>query len=138
MSRHDEIHRLLDQLRDAVPELRGVLVASTDGLAIAHSMNEQIDVDRVAAMAATALGVGKRIAETLGAGELMETNVRGTSGQIFLYAAGSQAILAVIAPELTNVGLVHLEARGTAGQIGPVIEGPARTVVPGGLTGGVA
>ena len=123
MSRQTELQNQIQSLHQAIPELRGALVASTDGLSIAHALGAGIDADRVAAMAATALGVGKRIADTLGAGVFAETSVRGQDGQIFLYAAGPQAMLAVIAPEPCNVGLVHLEARAIAQQIATTMGG---------------
>ena len=42
----------------------------------------------------------------------------GAEGQIFLYAAGPKGVLAVIAPKGGNAGLIHLEARGIAKEVG--------------------
>lgn len=120
MNRSEQLNQIIHGLRQAVADLNGVLIASTDGLSIAQALSSGIDPNRVAAMAATALGVGRRIAETLQAGSFSETSVRGSHGQIFLYAAGDQAILAVIATAEANVGLIHLEARDAARNIANV------------------
>lgn len=116
MSKQEELQSIIDQLRNAVPEIRGAIIASTDGLAIAQSLSSG-DPNRVAAMAATALGLGKRITNTLNAGTLSETTVTGSEGQIFLYAAGSKGVLALITSREANVGLINLEARDAAQRV---------------------
>jgi predicted regulator of Ras-like GTPase activity (Roadblock/LC7/MglB family) len=117
MSKQEALRSVLDSLRMAIPELQGALVASTDGLPITHSFTNGADPNRVAAMAATTLGVAKRISESLSAGTFAEASVRGDNGQIFLYAAGSKAVLAVLAPQECNVGLIQMEARDAAAAI---------------------
>ncbi|MDZ7704086.1 MAG: roadblock/LC7 domain-containing protein [Trueperaceae bacterium] len=116
MSKQAELQSIIDNLRNAIPELRGAIIASSDGLAIAQSLSSG-DPNRVAAMAATALGLGKRITDTLGAGTLSETTVSGNEGQIFLYSAGTKGVLALIAKSGANVGLINLEARDAAQSI---------------------
>lgn len=44
------------------PELHGVMIASSDGLPISHNFPES-EAEWVATMAATAIGLGKRITE---------------------------------------------------------------------------
>jgi uncharacterized protein len=111
MGKQEALQQCLVGLRAAIPEIRGVLIASTDGLPMAQNLSGSEDPNRVAAMAATALGLGKRIADTLSAGALTETTVSGTNGQIFLYAAGGKGVLVVVAAAGANVGLINLEAR---------------------------
>jgi uncharacterized protein len=111
VGKQEALQQSLASLRAAIPEIRGVLIASTDGLPMAQNLSGSEDPNRVAAMAATALGLGKRIADTLSAGALTETTVSGTNGQIFLYAAGGKGVLVVVAAAGANVGLINLEAR---------------------------
>lgn len=117
MSKQAQLQTIIGGLRQAIPEIQGVLVASTDGLPIAHEMPSGADANRTAAMAATALGLGKRITSALEFGEMRETLVNGTDGQLFLYACGVHGVLALLAPVDANVGLIHLEARNAAGEI---------------------
>jgi len=121
MSKQETLYQTINQLRASIPELRGAIVASSDGLAIAHSLSNGEDPNRVAAMAATALGLGKRISESLNAGSLTETSVSGTNAQIYLYAAGQKGVLAVVAPAGANIGLIHMEAREAAKAIASIL-----------------
>jgi hypothetical protein len=120
MSRQEELQKIVENLRSAISDARGIIIASTDGLAISHSLSGA-DPNRVAAMAATALGLGKRIIDTLNAGTFSETSVSGSDGQIFVYAAGLKGVLAVICGHGVNIGLIHLEARDAAKSIGEIL-----------------
>jgi uncharacterized protein len=98
--------------------LKGVLLASNEGLPIAHIFTNGADPNRVAAMAATASSLGRRISESLSAGALGEVIVQAEEGALFVYSAGSKAVLAVLSPQNGNAGLIHLEARAAAKEIG--------------------
>jgi hypothetical protein len=121
MEKQDAIQQAIDRLFTAIPQLDGVLLASTDGLPIAHSFSTGGDPNRVAAMAAAALGLGKRIGETFNSGMLTELSVRGTEGQMFLYAAGSKGVLALTVPVSANIGMIHIAARHAARRIAEVL-----------------
>ncbi|PTY06073.1 hypothetical protein DB346_01520 [Verrucomicrobia bacterium LW23] len=120
MATNDQLQVIIENLRSAVPELRGVIVATTDGLAIAHSLSSG-DANRIAAMVATALGLGKRICDTIGGGALSETSFSGATGQVYVYAGGAKGVLGVLAGPGSNVGLIHLEARDAAGKIQQIL-----------------
>ncbi|MBB6099166.1 hypothetical protein HNR42_002602 [Deinobacterium chartae] len=123
MSKQAQLQASLERLRSALPELRGALIATTDGLSIAHALGANVEPSRMSAMAATALGLGKRITSALSAGHMTETSVTGTDGQVFIYAAGEAGVLAILAPHGTNVGLIHLEARDVAREIAALLGG---------------
>jgi hypothetical protein len=117
MSKHEALKGHIEALRDAIPELKGVLLASTEGLPIAHSLSNGVEPNRVAAMAAAAYSLGRRVCDAMATGALGEIAVRGDEGWLFIYAAGAKAVLAVMAPQNANAGLVHLEARPAAKEI---------------------
>ncbi len=116
MSLSEDLNQILSNLRTSVPEIRGTLVASTDGMIIASNMASG-DPSRMAAMVATALGLGKKICETFGGGTLSETSVSGNEGQAFIYSAGQKGVLGVIVASGANVGLIHLECRDAVKKI---------------------
>jgi uncharacterized protein len=118
MAKLDEILKNLESLRAAIPELSGVLLASMEGLPIAHAFTSGEDPKRVAAMAAAGAAMGKRLTDSLHSGPLSEVSISGDSGQVFLYSIGSKAVLAVLGPNMVNAGLIHLEARQIASDIG--------------------
>lgn len=118
MAKLEQLQKSIDGLRTAIPDLKGVLLASSEGLPIAHSLTNGADANRVAAMAAAASSLGRRVSDSLHTGSFEEITVTGGEGQIFLYSAGAKGVLAVIGAAGCNAGLVHLEARGVAKEIG--------------------
>jgi predicted regulator of Ras-like GTPase activity (Roadblock/LC7/MglB family) len=107
MVKHEALKNHLDSLRSSIPELKGV----------AHSLSNGTDPNRVAAMAAAASNLGRRISESMATGGLSEVSIRGDEGALFVYSAGPKAVLAVMGPLDSNAGLIHLEARGVAKEI---------------------
>jgi len=118
MAKVEALKNHLEALRNAIPELKGVLLASSEGLPIAHSLTNGADPNRVAAMAAAATTLGRKVTETMNAGTLGEVSVQADEGALFVYSAGAKAVLVVLSPQGGNAGLIHLEARDTAKQIG--------------------
>lgn len=118
-----ELTRIIVDLQQAIPDLEGVMIASVDGLAIAHDFPEE-DADRIAAMAATALGLGARIADRTNLGELAEAVIRGEHGYLVVYDAGETAVLVLLGPLDSNLGLMRIEARVAAVEIKQVLGAP--------------
>jgi predicted regulator of Ras-like GTPase activity (Roadblock/LC7/MglB family) len=117
MSRRDRIQQGIDQLRMTVPDLQGVLLATSEGMPLVHSIGEKEDPGRIAALAAAVTSLGRRVTEALASGSCQEVSVVGSEGQMLLYAAGPKAVLAVLGPAHLNQGLVQLAARNAAQQI---------------------
>ena len=67
---------------------------------------------------AAASGLGRRISESISAGALNEVSVQADDAALYIYSAGSKAVLAVLSPQGGNAGLIHLEARAAAKEIG--------------------
>ncbi|GAA0470528.1 MULTISPECIES: roadblock/LC7 domain-containing protein [Streptomyces] len=111
----------LIRLRARVPQLTGALAASTDGLVLAHD-TAGAEAESVAALTAAALGVALRLAEATGQGDFRELLVRGEEGYVATYAAGSAAVLTLLAEPRINVGRLHLEARRSSARIGEVVD----------------
>ncbi|PYT17464.1 MAG: hypothetical protein DMG59_07220 [Acidobacteria bacterium] len=118
MAKSEELKSHIEALRNAIPELKGVLLASNEGLPVAHSLSNGADPSRVAAMAAAASNLGRRISDSINAGTLGEVSIQADDGALFVYSAGNKAVLAVLSPQGGNAGLIHLEARVTAKDIG--------------------
>ncbi|WP_245935163.1 roadblock/LC7 domain-containing protein [Acidipropionibacterium virtanenii] len=115
-----ELSQVLAQMRRGIPELHGTMIASVDGLAVAHDFPEA-DAERVAAMAATALGLGKRITERTELGGLAEAVIRGDNGYLVVYSAGDDAVLVLQGPVDSNLGLMRIEARAAAVEIKQIL-----------------
>lgn len=120
MSAEADVLAELKRLRVRMPQLTGALAASTDGLILASDTG---DAEGVAALTAAALGVSARLTEATGQGGFRELLVRGDRGYVATYAAGSSAVLTLLAGPRVNVGRLHLEARRSGGRIGELVDG---------------
>ncbi|MEV6163040.1 roadblock/LC7 domain-containing protein [Streptomyces sp. NPDC052052] len=111
----------LQRLRARVPLLSGAVAASTDGLVLAHDA-PGLEAEGIAALTAAGLGVALRMAEATGRGGFRELLVRGESGYLATYAAGSSAVLTLLAEDRINVGRLHLEGRRAGARIGELVD----------------
>jgi predicted regulator of Ras-like GTPase activity (Roadblock/LC7/MglB family) len=100
----------LGRLRSRVPELAGSVLATTDGLVVAHDAHD-IEPDSIAALAAAHLALARRFAHAVNHGDLRESVVECDRGYITSYTAGPNALLTVVTSGDANLAMVHLEAR---------------------------
>ncbi|MET8575707.1 roadblock/LC7 domain-containing protein [Streptomyces sp. NPDC005012] len=112
-----EIREELRGLRSRVPELTGALLASADGLVLAHETPPGTEPEGLAALTAAALGVGARLTDAARRGDFRELLVRGSAGYVATYAAGPAAVLTLLAGDRVNVGRLHLEGRRAGSRI---------------------
>ncbi|AEW98872.1 roadblock/LC7 domain-containing protein [Streptantibioticus cattleyicolor] len=129
MAARPDVHDELRRLRARLPGLTGSLAASSDGLLIAHDTTAPAEAESLAALTAVALEVGRRLTGTTGAGAFRELLVHGTEGYAATYAAGTTAVLTVLAGPRANVARMHLEGRRAGTRIGELVDGP-RTPPP--------
>ncbi len=113
----------LDALRQRLSELSGSVLATTDGLLLAHDAHE-LAADGVAALAAAHLGLAQRFADVVGHGELRETVIECAAGSITTYAVGAAAVLTVLSRPRANLARIHLEARRTAQRVAALVDVP--------------
>lgn len=119
----------LQRLRVRVPQVTGALVASVDGLVLAHDA-PGVEPEGVAALTATALGVTQRLADATEQGAFRELLVRGADGYVATYAAGDTAVLTLLAEDRINVGRLHLEGRRSSIRIGELTAPPEEETPP--------
>jgi predicted regulator of Ras-like GTPase activity (Roadblock/LC7/MglB family) len=111
----------LRRLRD-VPDVVGSVLAGADGLLIASDLH-RVEPDTIAAMAAAHTGLARRFVETVGIGSFRETVIQADAGLLASYAAGTAALLTVVARQQINVARLHLAARVAAQRIGAAVDG---------------
>lgn len=115
----------LRRLRGRLADIEGSVVATTDGLVVAHDLGDSetyaAEPEGVAALAAVNLGLSQRIADTASHGALQETVVRGTFGQVVTYTAGDRAILTILVRTDGELGSLHREARGVAERVAAIL-----------------
>lgn len=109
-------HDALARLRTTVPGVRGALVASVDGRPYASYLPDH-DEESTAAIVAASLGLGHRLADLTGEGDVSEIVVRSGSGYVVIYAVGERGVLTVLTTPAANLALLHLTARDVAAAI---------------------
>jgi predicted regulator of Ras-like GTPase activity (Roadblock/LC7/MglB family) len=121
MAAESDILDELRRLRSRVPQLTGALAAGVDGLVVAQDA-PGVDPEGLAALTAAALGIAVRMADATGQGDFRELLVRGIDGYVATYAAGSSAVLTLLAQDRVNVGRLHLEGRRAGARIGELVD----------------
>ncbi|MGV6818591.1 MAG: roadblock/LC7 domain-containing protein [Thiotrichales bacterium] len=116
MSKNDEFKKIQSELRENVPDISGVMIASNEGLSISTDFPED-DAVRVAAVSAAASGLGTRISTNAALGEPEEIMVKGKEGLMLIYLAGEKGVLSIRASARGNLGLVRLEASSAAKEV---------------------
>lgn len=112
----DHVRAELRALRAKVTGIDGSLVATGDGLLIAHDI-PGLEPTRLAALISTTLSLAKQAVRAGGRGEFREALARGTTGYLVVYAAGSDAVVAILGDAHLNVGVMQYQARETIEKI---------------------
>ncbi|GGL18017.1 roadblock/LC7 domain-containing protein [Mangrovihabitans endophyticus] len=110
----------LGHLRTRLPELSGSVLATTDGMVVAHDAH-RIEPDSLAALAAAHLALARRFAHAVDHGELRESVVECERGYITSYMAGQVALLTLVTSGSANLAMVHLEARRCVQRLMPML-----------------
>jgi predicted regulator of Ras-like GTPase activity (Roadblock/LC7/MglB family) len=114
-SRQEQIASILDQLREnAGNDVSGAVAVGMDGIVLVSRMGSDVNADRVGAVAATMIGVTRRVSGELRIGLPEEAIIKADNGLFMVLPAGEQSLLAVNLRQGANLGMVRLEARDAA------------------------
>ena len=112
--REQMLKSILSDLNGSSADIEASAIISADGLTMAALLPQDVDEDRVGAMAAAMLALGERTARELNRGDLDQVMVKGNNGYILMSYAGHDAVLTVIAKESAKLGLIFLDAKRAA------------------------
>src|SRR5574340_1171893 len=116
--------QMVDRLRElqaSSPDIEASAIVSVDGLTIASALPQGVEEDRVSAMSAAMLSLGERIANELGRGSVEQVYIKGQAGYVILMAVGREAVLTALAGDQAKLGLVFLDMRRAAEDLGKLI-----------------
>lgn len=119
--RSDMLTSILADLNGTSADIEASAVISTDGLMMASQLPAQLDEDRVGAMSAAMLSLGDRTAQELGRGELDQVLIKGANGYVIMTSAGADAVVTVMAKPQGKLGLIFLDVKRAAEQIGKLV-----------------
>jgi len=112
----DKVRAELQLIRTHVAGVHGSLAATSDGLVVAHDVPDA-EPTQIAALAAATLALASRATQATGCGSFREAVARGSDGYLAVYAAGNNAIVAVIGKSTLNVGMLQYRAREVINRI---------------------
>jgi predicted regulator of Ras-like GTPase activity (Roadblock/LC7/MglB family) len=112
----ERVRAELELIRSKVSGVYGSLVATSDGFLVAHDVPD-LEPTEIAALVATTRALASRTTNATGRGEFREALARGSKGYLAAYAAGVNAIVAVIGTNDLNIGLLHLQTREVVARI---------------------
>lgn len=119
--REQMLKSILSDLNGASADIEASAVISSDGLTMAAILPQDVDEDRVGAMAAAMLSLGERTARELSRGDLDQVMVKGENGYILMSHAGEDAVLTIIARKESKLGLIFLDAKRAAKAIADIL-----------------
>lgn len=121
-SRQEQIATILEQLStNTGNDVAGVAAVGMDGIVLVSRMSAEVNADRVGAVAATMMGVTRRVSGELKIGVPEETIIKSNNGLFMVLPCGDQSLLAINLRDGANLGLVRIEAREAAKEIGQVL-----------------
>jgi hypothetical protein len=121
-TRQEQIAEVLDRLNANVgADVAGVAAVGMDGIVLVSRMSADVNADRVGAVAATMMGVTRRVSGELRIGIPKETIIDADGGLFMVIPAGDQSLLAINLRQGANLGMVRIEGRDAAKEIGQVL-----------------
>jgi uncharacterized protein len=109
-------------LKRAVSGVVGCVIAGVDGLLIIHDLSGGPEPHDLAALSATAFGLGRQTGLALRHGAFRESTIRSHKGYFSVYAVGDAALLAVVGGEGLNIARLHLEARAVTERLTALLD----------------
>ncbi len=122
VSKTDLLNEILDNLALSLAgDVTGSAVVSSDGIVYAARFPSSVNVDRVGAIAATTLGVSRRVAKDLALGGTSEGIIQCENGYFIIIPVNDRCLLAVNLRKGGNLGMTRLEAGDCADKISGIM-----------------
>jgi predicted regulator of Ras-like GTPase activity (Roadblock/LC7/MglB family) len=109
---------ILKRLNSTSSEIQASAVMTRDGHTLASVLGKSVNSVRLGAMCATLLSLGEKASLELNRGKLKQILIHGEEGYVLLLRIGEKAVLAVVSQPGANLGMLLVEARRTASEIG--------------------
>ena len=122
MPTFDDLTPILRSLENDIPQLNGVALISADGRVLSHYWHGDLDPDKIGAIGAALLGLGKKAIEILSRGDFLQVILQSSEGMLGIYGAGEKAVMIVNVTKECNLGLLNLYAHQLAEKITPTID----------------
>ncbi|MEM8532841.1 MAG: roadblock/LC7 domain-containing protein [Chloroflexota bacterium] len=127
VTRSEQLTTALDRLIASNPtDITGAAVITTDGILLSSRLSADITInnpDRVAAIAATMMGVTTRVVNELKIGQAEEAIVRANGGYLLITPVMPQVCLSILLRPDANLGMARLDANDVGQLIKAALDG---------------
>jgi predicted regulator of Ras-like GTPase activity (Roadblock/LC7/MglB family) len=120
-SKSDQIQEILTRVVNESGDLNGAVVVSNDGLIMGSVLGGAVDGNRIGAVSAGLLSLAGRSAQQLNQGDLVQTLIQATNGNIIAVRSGNNASFVGLTGTNVNLGMVFLECGDAAKEIGQIL-----------------
>lgn len=122
---------LLDGLVDRIPEIRGAIVLSGDGLLLGKSERmSRDDAEHMSAIASGVHSLARGAARRFQGGDVQQTVIEMSQAFLFVTTAGDGARLAALASETVDVGMMAFEMGTLVKQVPRYLSAAPRVQAP--------
>jgi predicted regulator of Ras-like GTPase activity (Roadblock/LC7/MglB family) len=118
----EQLAPILHRLRENNPGMEGAVLISPDGLLLAEGFSEDELSEKVLTVISALLRLGEQYDAVVTNGGYDEMHLKGLGKSFILYRAGDAVLAVRIGPE-ASTGMIALEARQAAREIGLVLSG---------------
>jgi len=115
-----KILNVLEDLKNSVPGMKGVALASSDGLPMATTFSPEVNKELICAMAAALYNTGTRVGNMLKLKNFKSTTVELENGLILISSVKNAVLLAFMEAD-GNLGLAKLKMPKTCEKIERVL-----------------
>jgi predicted regulator of Ras-like GTPase activity (Roadblock/LC7/MglB family) len=118
----EKMNSILKELRSSVADVEAAVLLSSDAMALASDVGNDLDEDQISAMSASVLSLGERAAKELRRGVLDQVYIKGDLGYLLVMNCGPEAILAVLVSPSAKLGVLFMETKRTADELSKLFE----------------
>lgn len=112
----DTLNTLLEQLSNALPDIKCTFLFNVDGLLLAGN-TKQSYIDDIGAAAAAIKSIAERSSQLVGRGTLQHVHAISEAGSMLIHGLGEECILVIITQTQANIGLIAHEIKAISPKI---------------------
>ena len=117
VSKAEALTKKVMELSGGILGVEAVVLETYDGLVLASTLPTSTEEEIIAAVSSATQSIVNRAVKELKHGDIQNTLVLSSSGQIILTDIEGKALLTVIAKRDANIGLISVMSRHIAGDI---------------------
>jgi len=120
-SREQMMLDILGELRSDGNGVQAVVLISSDAMALASVMPDDMEEELMSATASSLIAAGERVAEELARGSLDQVYLRGGEGDLVVVKVNDDALLACTVDNAAKMGMTLLEVNRCAQKLAAII-----------------